>query len=224
MSHLNVEGIYTHFACADEADKSYTYLQLERFNEVLAKTKFSGSISAKSFLIHAANSPAIIDLPMTYFDAVRPGLILYGLYPSEEVSKSISLSPALSWKARITYIKRVGPGEKIGYRGTYTTDKPAIIATLPVGYADGFRRSLSNRGEVLIKGTRAKVVGRVCMDQIMCDVTHIPNVQVGDEAVLIGKQGDDEITADEVADTSSTISYEILCGIGKRVKRIYREE
>jgi len=234
MPYLNLEGIYTHFACADEADKSYTYLQLERFNEVLAKTDFLHSISTvvnvppsrsvKSFLIHTANSPAILDLPTTYFDAVRPGLILYGLYPSKEVSKSILLAPALSWKARITYIKRVGRGEKIGYGGIYATDEPAVIATLPVGYADGFRRNLSNGGEVLIKGTRARVVGRVCMDQIMCDITHIPNVKVGDEVVLIGISRDDEITADEVADTSSTISYEILCGIGKRVKRIYRGE
>lgn len=239
MPNLNLEGIYTHFSCADELDKGYTLLQLERFNKVLAQIakippcpplakggegEFSHSVSNQSILKHAANSPAILDLPATYFDAVRPGIILYGLYPSEEVSKSIPLKPALSWKARVTYIKRVGCGEKIGYRWTYTTDKPATIATLPVGYADGFRRTLSNKGEVLIKGTRAKVVGRVCMDQIMCDVTHISNVKVGDEAVIIGKQGDDEITADEVADKSSTISYEVLCGIGSRVKRIYPGE
>jgi len=224
MPNLNLEGIYTHFSCADATDKSYTHLQLEKFNDVLAKTEFLHSISTKDFLIHAANSPAILDLPATYFDAVRPGIILYGLYPSEEVSKSIPLKPALSWKSRITYVKRVERGEKIGYSATYTTDKPAVIATLPAGYADGFRRTLSNKGEVLIKHTRAKVVGRVCMDQIMCDVTQIPNVKVGDEAVIIGKQGDDEITADEVADKSETISYEVLCGIGKRVKRIYIEE
>jgi len=240
LANLRVEGIFTHFSSADEADKSYTHLQLERFNN-LWKTipseqgkgkQFDGcptSVGENSplkrdvldFLIHSANSPAILDLPSAYFDAVRPGLILHGVYPSDEVSRSIPLKPALSLKTRVIHLKNVGHGESISYNRKYTTPAPTKIATLSLGYADGYRTSLRNLGEALIRRIRAPVVGTICMDKIMCDVGHIPDVEIGDEVVLIGKQGDDEITADEVAQKAGTISYEIFCGLGRRVERVY---
>ena len=226
LPNLRVEGIFTHFSSADEADKSYTHLQLERFNK-LWKPCSSGQgtgtdyLERSDFLIHAANSAAILDLPSTYFDAGRPGLILYGVYPSDEVSKSISLKPALTLKTRVTHLKNVGRGESISYNRRYTTPAPTQIATLSIGYADGYRTSLANVGEVLIRGIRAPVVGTVCMDKIMCNVGHIHDVEIGDEVVLIGKQGSDEITTDEVAQKAGTISYDIFCGLGRRVERIY---
>jgi alanine racemase len=251
LPNLRVEGIFTHFSSADEADKSYTYLQLERFNSLwtspptpLHKSPLPKGVGGcverregqgdgvrsipnsvylerSDFLIHAANSPAILDLPSTYFDAVRPGLILHGLYPSDEVSRSIPLKPALSLKARVIHLKNVGSGESISYNRRYITSAPTKIATLSIGYDDGYRKSLRNIGEALIRGIRAPIVGTICMDNIMCDVGHISDVEIGDEVVLIGKQGDDEITADEVAKKAGTISYDIFCGLGRRVERIY---
>ncbi|HIE25801.1 TPA: alanine racemase [Candidatus Poribacteria bacterium] len=228
LPNLRVEGIFTHFSSADEVDKSYTHLQLERFNDLWrpgSSEQGTGNnhLEHSDFLIHAANSAAILDLPSTYFDAVRPGLILHGVYPSDEVSRSISLKPALSLKTRVVHLKSVERGESISYNRRYTTTTPTQIATLSMGYADGYRTSLANVGEALIRGIRAPVVGTVCMDKIMCDVGHIPDVEIGDEVVLIGKQGDDEITADEVAKKAGTISYEIFCGLGRRVERIYRK-
>jgi len=242
LANLRVEGIFTHFSSADETDKSYTHLQLERFNNLWKPPTELGLRNAEcgikrnnsliphsvhlecsDFLIHAANSPAILDLPSAYFDAVRPGLILHGVYPSDEVSRSIPLKPALSLKTRVIHLKNVGRGESISYNRRYTTSAPTKIATLSLGYADGYRTSLRNLGEALIRGIRAPVVGTICMDKIMCDVGHIHDVEIGDEVVLIGKHGDDEITADEVAQKAGTISYEIFCGLGRRVERIYRE-
>lgn len=219
MPNLLLEGIFTHFARADEADKSHTNTQLERFNASLAACR-SKNI-ASSVLLHASNSAAILDHPEAYFDAVRPGLILYGIYPSAEVTRSIVLQPALNLKTRVTHLKNVKRGEQISYGGFYTASAPTRIATLPIGYADGYRRSLSNVGEVLIRGARAPVVGTVCMDQMMCDVGHISGIGVGDEVVLIGKQGNNEITADELATRAGTISYEIFCGLGRRIERVY---
>ncbi|MFQ6042843.1 MAG: alanine racemase, partial [Candidatus Poribacteria bacterium] len=227
LPNLKVEGIFTHFSSADEADKSYTHIQLKRFNN-LWKPGPSGKGTGKNyfersdFLIHAANSAAILDLPAAYFDAVRAGLILHGIYPSDEVSRSISLKPALSLKTRIVHLKNVERGESISYNRRYTTTAPTKIATLSMGYADGYRTSLANVGEALIRGIRTPVVGTICMDKIMCDVGHIPAVEIGDEVVLIGKQGDDEITVDEVAQKAGTISYDIFCGLGRRVERIYK--
>jgi len=242
LANLRVEGIFTHFSSADETDKSYTHLQLERFNNLWKPPTELGLRNAEcgikrnnsliphsvhlecsDFLIHAANSPAILDLPSAYFDAVRPGLILHGVYPSDEVSRSIPLKPALSLKTRVIHLKNVGRGESISYNRRYTTSAPTKIATLSLGYADGYRTSLRNLGEALIRGIRAPVVGTICMDKIMCDVGHIHDVEIGDEVVLIGKHGDDEITADEVAQKAGTISYEIFCGLGRRLERIYRE-
>lgn len=218
LSNLELEGLMTHFATADEENKEYTYYQWERFNYVIRKLEAEGvNIPIK----HAANSATIIDLPQFELDMVRPGIMLYGLRPSHEVDNSLSLKPALSWKARIIYLKEVPAGTAISYGSTYITPRRSKIATIPLGYADGYSRLLSNKGQVLIHGRRAPVRGRVCMDQFMVDVTEIPDVSVGDEVVLIGKQGKEEITATEIADLTGTINYEITCSISKRVPRIY---
>ncbi len=214
---LELEGVMTHFAAADEADKTYTKLQNEKFG------RFIESIRERGFspIVHAANSGASIDCPGMSYDMVRAGIAMYGCYPSSEVDKSIRLCPAMSVHTKISYIKTLPAGEKISYGCTYTTPCEMRIATLPIGYADGFNRLLSNQGEVLICGKRAKVVGRVCMDQTLVDVTGIEGAKVGEEAVCIGRQSKDEITADEFAARCGTINYEILCAISPRVPRLY---
>lgn len=216
--HLELEGLLTHFAAADEADKEYTRRQWQKFNYAIERLEAAGiRIPVK----HCANSAAIIDLPEMELDLVRAGIMLYGLRPSAEVDDSLQLKPALSWKARIVYLKEVDKGSGISYGATYITSDKAEIATIPLGYADGYFRLLSNKGDVLINGRRAPIRGRVCMDQFMVDVTEIPGVSVGDEAVLIGKQGNKEVTAMELADLADTINYEIVSKITKRVPRIY---
>ena len=217
--NIDIEGIMTHFAKADEEDKSYTYKQWERFQSVIDKLK---EIDIKIPIKQAANSATIIDLPEFALNMVRPGIMMYGLRPSHEVDESFELKPALSWKAKVVYLKEVPPGTGISYGTTYVTKRKAKIATIPMGYADGFSRLLSNKGEVLINGKRAPIRGRVCMDQFMVDVTDIDNVNIGDELVLIGKQGNDELTATEMADLIGTINYEITCDITKRVPRVYK--
>jgi alanine racemase len=218
LPFIEIEGIMTHFASADEADKEYTYYQWERFDYLLRELAEKGiSIPIK----HAANSAAILDLPQFNLDLVRPGIILYGMMPSSEVDQSFPLKPALSWKTRIVFLKEVGEGTAISYGSTFVTQRRSRIATIPLGYADGYSRLLSNQGQVLINGLRAPVVGRICMDQFMIDVTDIPDAAVGDEVVLIGRQGEEEITAMEMADLIGTINYEITCNIAKRVPRIY---
>ncbi|NLC77742.1 MAG: alanine racemase [Clostridia bacterium] len=219
---LQVEGIYTHLAQADSADKSSARRQLARFDEFLAKLKREGR---KLPLIHAANSAAVMELPEAHYDLVRPGIMLYGLYPSEEMRRErVELRPALSWKTRVVHVKEVPPGTPISYSGTYVTGRTTRVATLPLGYADGFRRLLSNRGQVLIHGQRAPVIGRVCMDQTMVDVTDVGPVAVGDLVTLIGRQEQEEITAEEMAGWVGTINYEIVCGISDRVLRKYLPE
>lgn len=221
LSNLKIEGLMTHFSKADERDKEYTRQQWDKFNFVIQKLEEEG---IKIPIKQAANSATIIDLPDMKLDMVRPGIMTYGLRPSHEVDQDFPLKPALSWKAKIVYLKDVPAGYGISYGATYITQKHTKIATIPLGYADGFSRHLSNKGEVLIGGKRAPVTGRVCMDQFMVDVTHIPGVKVGDEVVLIGKQGSEEITATEIADKIGTINYEITCAISKRVPRIYINE
>jgi alanine racemase len=172
---------------------------------------------------HAANSAAIIDLPGTHLDMVRAGISVYGLYPSAEVDQGrIDLRPALQLKARIIHLKRVPAGTKISYGGTYETPAPATIATVPVGYGDGYSRLLSNRGQMLVGGKRAPIVGRVCMDLTMLDVSHIEAAAMGDEVVLIGRQGDERISADEVAARLDTINYEVVTTLMARVPRVYK--
>jgi len=216
-----IEGIFTHFPSADEADLSFTERQIAAFTELLQILKGSGIDIP---LRHMANSAGILACKDSYVNMVRPGIMLYGLYPSSDVEKSIPLSPALRWTSAVRFLKSVPPGTPISYGRTFVTSRPSVIATLPVGYADGFNRLLSNKGSVLVKGRRAPIVGRVCMDMTMIDVTDIPGVSVNDEVVLIGSQGDDGITADEMATLLGTINYEVTCAISKRVPRIYIED
>jgi alanine racemase len=218
MPHIEVEGIFTHFANAD-GDEAYTRQQLERFLELLETLRRAG---LEVPLRHAANSPALIGLSESHLDMVRAGLIVYGLYPAENMRKGLPhLRPAMSLKARVAYVKKVPAGFKVSYGCTYTTSSPTTIATLPLGYADGYPRSLSGVGEVLIKGRRLPVIGRVCMDQIMVDAGSDPDIFMGDEVVLLGSQGNAAITADEIAGKLNTINYEVVCMINWRVPRLY---
>jgi alanine racemase len=215
---LHVQGVFSHFSHAESVQGDYTQKQLEIFKRVLGQLR---SASVIPDLVHLANSAATITLPAAYFDMVRPGLMLYGVYPSPSMKEQIRLKPVLSWKTKILQLKNVPSGTSVSYGQTYVTERESLIATLPIGYADGYPRLLSNRGEALVRGQRARIAGRVCMDLTMIDVTDIRNVRQGDEVVLLGRQGGAEITADEIAAWANTISYEILTSIGTRVPRIH---
>ena len=219
LRNIEVEGIYTHFPSADERDKKFTLNQLNIFNDLLKRLEREGiEIPYR----HAANSMGIIRHKDSHFNMVRPGLMLYGMHSSDLAGDLISLKPALSLKSRITFLKKVPPGRSISYGRTYTTKSETIIATIPIGYGDGWTRLLSNKAQVLLRGKRVRVVGRVCMDQTMLDVGHIKNVKVGDEVTLIGSQGGDRIRAEELAKLCNTIPYEITCWISSRVRRVYK--
>lgn len=219
LKGLELEGIFTHFATADSADKRYAKKQLDLFLDFLSRMRECGLNPA---VRHAANSAALIDMPQTHLDMVRPGIAIYGLYPSPEVNKKrVSLKPAMALRARVIHIKKVPAGFNISYGITYKTKQATTIATVPVGYADGLNRLLSSRGQMLIHGKRAPIVGRVCMDFTMLDVGGIDNVRVGDEAVIFGPQGNDSITVDEMASSLNTINYEIVSTITARVPRVY---
>lgn len=215
---VRVEGLFSHFATADEADLSYARLQLDRFNDVIKSLHEAGiTIPIK----HMANSGAIISLPEAFFDLVRPGIILYGLFPSEQVAREpIGLKPAFSLKTRVTHVKRVPAGTGISYGQIYHTVAETGIATIPIGYADGWSRLLSGKADVLIHGQRFPIVGRICMDQCMVEIGD-EQVKVGEEVVLIGRQGKAEISVEEVATHLGTINYEVICMISDRVPRIY---
>jgi len=219
LKNLEINGIYTHFASADSPDKSYTENQLAIFMNFIEQLKNAGmEFSVK----HAANSAAVIDMPETHLDMVRTGISIYGLYTSDNVDKSrINLKPAMELKARIIHLKKVPAGFKISYGITYETQKATTIATVPIGYADGFNRLLSSRGHMLVCGRKAPIIGRVCMDMTMLDVGDIPEVSLEDEVVIFGKQGDASITVDEIASSINTINYEIVSAIADRVPRIY---
>jgi alanine racemase len=208
---IKIEGIFTHFSRADE-DLAHTALQLKKFNSV------ARVIASEDTILHAANSAATIDLKESHLDMVRVGLSMYGLYPGK--TKNILLKPALELKTRVVYLKQVPKGTQVSYGGTYITKNMTTIATLPVGYADGLPRLMSNKGEVLIRGKRFPIVGRVCMDLTLVDVGS-SKVKVGDEVIIIGRQGKSSISAEEVAKHAGTINYEIICGLRKRVPRIY---
>lgn len=216
---LEPAGLFTHFATADHADKAFAQLQFSRFQKLSADLEDSGlNIPIK----HAANSGAIIDMPETHLDMVRAGISVYGLFPSRSVDQSrIDLQPALALKAKIIHLKKVPSGTKISYGGTWEATTPTTIATLPVGYGDGYSRLLSNKGQMLVRGQKAPIAGRICMDLTMLDVGHIKDVGIGDEVVLIGQQGDESITADEVAARLDTINYEVVTNLMARVKRVY---
>jgi alanine racemase len=215
---IALEGVFTHFASADDLSSNFTQVQIERFKGVVE----GAEKMKKDMIFHAANSAAAILFPSSHFDMVRMGISVYGLYPSSAAQEKISLIPALSWKAKIAYLKEVEKGEGISYGHTFHTPRKSLIATLPLGYADGFNRRLSNRAHVLVKGRRCRVVGTVCMDQFMVDVTDVDKVKEGEEVVIIGKQGEEEITATEMASWLETINYEVVCSISKRVPRVYR--
>jgi alanine racemase len=216
---LTVEGIFTHFATADSDDKSYADLQLQRFMELLNGLQKEGLAPPVK---HAANSAAVIDIPDSHLDMVRPGIATYGLHPSDEVNKHIiDLKPVMTLKSRIIHVKEVAPGFNISYGITFQTKTHTTIATVPVGYADGFNRLLSSRGHMLVHGCRVPIVGRVCMDLTMLDVGGVADVTLEDEVVVFGKQGNEAVTADEIAADLDTINYEVVSTITGRVPRVY---
>lgn len=222
---LEVEGIFTHFAKADYEDKTAALKQLSVFSEYVAKVERETGYHFP--LKHCANSAAIMELREAAegWDLVRAGISLYGLWPSEEMRRDqIQLVPALELKSHIVYIKEIEAGTEVSYGGTYTAAKKMRLATIPVGYGDGYPRMLSNRGEVLIRGKRAPICGRVCMDQFMVDVTDIPEAEEYDEVTLLGRDGDDILTAEELGDLSGRFNYELLCDLNKRVPRIYYKD
>jgi len=219
IKHIVVQGIFTHFAAADHTDVQDAYRQFDRFSLLLAAIETAGLHIP---LRHAANSGAILQMPDTHLDMVRAGIAIYGLYPSREVDyRGIQLRAAMTLKADIIHLKRVPAGTGISYGSTYRTTAPTTIATVPVGYADGYRRGLSNKGAMLVDGIRVPIVGRVCMDLTMIDVGRVPEVNIGDEVVLIGRQKEAVITADEIAAALDTINYEVVAGLTDRVTRVF---
>ena len=216
---LRIAGMFTHFARADEADKTKAGEQYRRFHAFCDAGKAAG---VEVPVCHCSNSAGIVELPDFNMDAVRAGITIYGLYPSDEVKQDIiSLKPAMALKSFITYIKEIGPGTEVSYGGTFKAEKTMRIATVSAGYGDGYPRNLSGKGEVLIHGKRAKILGRICMDQFMVDLTGIPEAKEGDSVTLVGRDGNQEITMEELAEISGGFHYEIPCLIGKRVPRRY---
>lgn len=220
LPNIEIDGIFTHFACADEADKASCLRQKEKF---LAFTKELDARGVQIPIKHMCNSAGIIEFSDNFLNMTRSGIMTYGLYPSEEVNKAnLELTPALQLKSHVAFVKTVQKGFTVSYGSTYVTDKETtVLATVPVGYGDGYPRALSNKGRVLIHGQYAPIVGRVCMDQMMVDVTDIPNVKQGDTVTLIGKDGNNRISVEEVADNAYSFNYEFCCGINKRVPRVY---
>lgn len=219
LPNLEIEGMFTHFARADEYDRSPAMVQLERYRE------FSGRVAEAGVEIplhHCSNSAGIIRVPEANLSIVRAGITIYGIYPSAQVETDIvRLDPVMELKSHVTYVKDVEPGTAISYGGTFAADRKLRVATVPVGYADGYPRQLSNKGWVLIHGQKAPILGRICMDQFMVDVTDIPDVCKGDEVTLIGRDGDEFISMDEMGELSGRFSYEFACDISTRVPRIY---
>jgi len=212
--NLNLEGIFSHFPSSDERDKTFSMGQLQLFNQVISKLRLAGIEIPKK---HMANSAAILDLPQSYYDMVRPGIMIYGFYPSTEVSRSINLKQAMTLKTKVSQVKVAPPGTPISYGRTFITRRKTTVATLPVGYGDGYNRLLSNCGEVLIKGHRAPVIGTVCMDMCMVDASGVEDIRPGDEVILFGEG----LPAEEVATKIGTIVHEVICSVNKRVPRLY---
>ncbi|MGN1051041.1 MAG: alanine racemase, partial [Acutalibacteraceae bacterium] len=219
LPNIIIEGMFTHFATADCKDKTFAKEQFARFIDFNTRLKKRG---VNIECLHCANSAAIMEMKETHLNAVRSGIITYGLYPSDEVDMtSLYLLPAMELKSHISYIKTLEKGVSIGYGATFVTERKTVVATIPVGYADGYPRCLSNVGEVLIRGKRAKIIGRVCMDQFMVDVTDIKNVSVMDTVTLIGRDGIDFLSVEEVSEKAHSFNYEFVCDISKRVPRVY---
>ena len=219
LINLRITGVFTHFSNADEEDKSYAHNQIEKFNSFINEIeKREVNLGVK----HISNSASIIDIEDAHYNAIRPGIILYGYYPSDYINKDkLKLMPALSLKCQVIHVKELPKGEYIGYGRKFRTERDSVIATLPIGYADGYIRGLYGKAQVIINGKLAPVVGRICMDQCMVDVTDIGPVNVGDEVILLGEDNGIKNNADDMAEILDTINYEILCMIGRRVPRIY---
>jgi len=218
LPFLSLYGIFTHFAAADEKDKTFTFLQLKRFQEVINQLE---ELKIDIPWRHAANSAAILGLSEGYFNLVRPGLILYGYYPSEEVARLVPLKPVMSLKSRIISLKKIHQGQSVSYGRTWRAKRDTTVAVLPIGYAMGYSRFLSNSGQVIFRGKKVPVVGRVCMDLIVIDLGVNPKATLGDEVILIGGKGKLSITVEETAQTIGTIPYEIVCTLGKGLPREY---
>ena len=215
---LQAEGLFSHFATADCADLTKSRQQAKLFDKFYDMLKDRG---VEIPIRHLNNSAGLMNFD-NHYEMVRSGIVTYGMYPSDEVDPSLlDIRPALQWLSRVTHVKTLEPGREISYGGTYVTTKPTRVATIPVGYADGYRRSLSGRFYVLIRGKRARILGRVCMDQLMVDVTDIPDVALNDRVVLVGKSGNEEITMEQIAAAADSFNYEFVCGISRRVPRVY---
>ena len=220
LPNLIVEGMFTHFSCADQVDKTYCMEQLRKYNQMVSSLEQKG---VRIPLKHVCNSAGIMEFDDYRYDMVRSGIVTYGLYPSQEVQKErLPLRPALSWKSHVIHVKEVEAGLGVSYGATYVTQRPGTrIATISAGYADGYPRALSSRGRVLIRGEYASILGRVCMDQFMVDVSHIPQVQVEDPVTLVGQEGENAISIEEIADPAGSFNYEMACHISRRVHRVY---
>ncbi len=218
IENVTIKGIFTHFHSSEEKDKSFTHKQNKIFKKILQELEDE---KIQIPFTHAANSAAILDIPESHFNMIRPGLILYGIYPSSYVSRNIDLKPVMSFKTRIINLKQLDSGDTVGYGRTFKLSKSANVATIPVGYKDGFSRYFSNLGKVLINGTTASIIGRVCMDRCFIDVSNIPDADVGSEVVLCGSQKNETISIESAAKLIGTIPYEVVCNIGRKVPRKY---
>jgi len=219
LKNIKIEGILTHFATAYEVDKEFTERQIKIFKGVIEELKKSGFLFS---FMHASNSAAIVNYPDSYFNTVRPGIILYGSIPFDFPVEDFLIKPVMSWKTSIVHLHNTPEKTGISYGRRFVTKRDSIIATIPVGYADGYSRSLSNKVQVLVGGRRVNQIGTICMDMCMIDVTDLPDVKVGDDVVLLGRQGGEEIRVEELASIAGTIPYEIFCSIGRRVRRVYK--
>ncbi|WP_020060940.1 alanine racemase [Bacillus sp. 123MFChir2] len=221
MQYVEVEGIFTHYSTADEVDKTYTLMQKDLFEKAVNTAKDMGIHLP---LIHSSNSAGTMELNNEFQNMVRVGIGIYGMYPSKEVNhKTVTLQPILTLKSKVAHVKQAKQGRGISYGNTYVATGEEWVATIPIGYADGFSRQLSSKGHALINGVRVPIIGRVCMDQLMLDVTKVMPVHVGDEVVLYGKQGNEEIAVEEIADLLGTINYEVTCMLDRRIPRVYKE-
>lgn len=219
MEFITVEGIFSHFSKADEADKTFARLQLAAFKQF--NDQLQQRTGVRIPIQHMAASAGIIDLPEGHLDMVRPGIMLYGFQPSDEMQHSADVKPALCWKARVGRVQKLPAGRLIGYNGTFELQKETMVATVPVGYADGYNRLLSNRGYVICRGKKLPIIGKVCMDQFMIDVSQLPDLKVGDEVILLGEDQGVSITVTEMANMLKTIEHEVVCGIAPRVPKFY---
>lgn len=219
LSNIRIEGLFSHFATADAADKNYAHLQENRYAAFHKALNNEGIFPPRRAL---SNSAAIMEIPSAHYNQVRPGIILYGLYPSNEVDRSqLELRPAMSVKANIVHLKKVPAGTSISYGRRWTAQQDSLIATISLGYADGYPRPFSSKAEVIVNGVMAPVTGNICMDQCMIDVTHVPYVRLGDEVTVMGKDGIYEVSADDIAEATGTINYEIACAFGQRLPKVY---